>query len=747
MVRILIYPLGGGLPQTVDLEGPDALADALVLDLRPTDAENVLKGGATEYSFDAPQTPSNRAIFDDWQHYQRDAGTAYLYRDAVLEVNGFPARLGKIALMSTTDDVARLTMFFDSEDPFRNLQDLRVNQLEWDVVFSSEIDNLASGGFPLGSLFPNFFNGGKNAVTIPAKLRSWPLEGTDRVVTNADFYPCISVKSLFYQAFQRTTPTAPASIDHLVQWSANPVFEQLAIFLNKNRDYDKEYLRRIYGVYAGTKNNTLTFFTTGGYIPAAFLFSNDSTDGFYDNNGNWTTSPGLGGYARYTAPVSGKYNFVITVKSTVNLPTGNPSYLNFRFDLNGAAGPTASGPLMLDGNTYVFTAQYNGVYLALGDYMDIMYEPLYGGFTAFGEPGTFDLLAIDVVMASNSYAAGDTAMITGAWIPSNLTVADVMRDVFRMFNLRMFWDNVRQTLAIAPARRWYNQLDNQTYSGFMAQPEVDWTDRVVEPPQEVIVERWAWDYWTVYGEPADAWLKAQSALSEVPSAGGRINTGRYGAQRNQVEIEGKAMAHIFDGTISDPANPTVMLPLLMRENHELNPIAQASLNEDDALFYLMISEPATDAEYGQIRAYNIPDTTVGFYPCCRASQVPYDYDSQTNSLTRPSLAFGDETSVNGDEIPGLLTSYHYGTITSANNGKFMKAQIRLSSVDLQTYTFDRPVRIASRLFEVLRINGKPAESDVYEVELRTIDYPDAAALEWLQNPNSPSYLVYDADPE
>ena len=83
---------------------------------------------------------------------------------------------------------------------------------------------------------------------------------------------------------------------------------------------------------------------------------------------------------------------------------------------------------------------------------------------------------------------------------------------------------------------------------------------------------------------------------------------------------------------------------------------------------------------------------------------------------------------------------------SANNGKLMKAQIRLSPVDLQTYAFDRPVRITSRLFEVLRINGKPAESDVYEVTLRTIDYPDANALTWLQNPNSPTYLNYDADP-
>ena len=103
--------------------------------------------------------------------------------------------------------------------------------------------------------------------------------------------------------------------------------------------------------------------------------------------------------------------------------------------------------------------------------------------------------------------------------------------------------------------------------------------------------------------------------------------------------------------------------------------------------------------------------------------------------------------MNGNAIPGLISNYHFGTIASANNGKYMKAQIRLMSVDLQTYTFDRPIRIASRLFEVLRINGKPAESDVYEVELRTIDYADAAALQWLQNPNSPSYLNYDADPE
>jgi hypothetical protein len=349
-------------------------------------------------------------------------------------------------------------------------------------------------------------------------------------------------------------------------------------------------------------------------------------------------------------------------------------------------------------------------------------------------------------MQSSSYAAGSTPMLSGGWIPSNLTVADVMRDVFRMFNLRMFWDNVRQTMAIGPARRWYNQLDATAYSGFMAQPETDWTDRVVEPPQEVIVERWAWDYWTVYGEPADAWLKAQSALSEVPSAGGRINTGRYGSQRNQVEIEGKAMAHIFDGTISDPLYPVVMLPMLLREDHTLDPIGQTSFNTDDSLFYLMLGRPELFMENGSIRTYDIISTTEQYSPCWRASQVPYDYDTNRNAFTRPSLAFGDEASVNGNPIPGLLSNYHFGTIASANNGKYMKAQIRLSSVDLQTYTFDRPIRIASRLFEVLRINGKPAESDVYEVELRTIDYPDVAALQWLQNPNSPTYLTYYADP-
>jgi hypothetical protein len=238
IVKIKIYPIGGGMPQLIDIEGPDALADALVLDLRPTDAENVLKGGATEYSFDAPQTPSNRLIFDDWQNYQRDAGTAYLYRDAVLEVDGFPARLGKLALMSTTDEVARLTMFFDSEDPFRNLQDLRVNELNWDT-HETDLNSLTNNA--------NYFNGSSNVITIPAKLRSWPLDGNgDRVATNADFYPCISVKSLFYQAFQRTTPTAPASIDWDAQWTAAANFENLVIFLNKNNDYDKEYLRRIF---------------------------------------------------------------------------------------------------------------------------------------------------------------------------------------------------------------------------------------------------------------------------------------------------------------------------------------------------------------------------------------------------------------------------------------------------------------------------------------------------------------------
>jgi len=733
MVRILIYPIGGGLPLTVDLEGPDALSDALVLDLRPTDAENVLKGGATEYSFDAPQTPSNRAIFDDWQHYQRDAGTAYLYRDAVLEVNGFPARLGKIALMSTTEDVARLTMFFDSEDPFRNLQDLRVNELDWDVVPDTDMGLLVRGGFPL--LQPDFFNGGKNVVTIPAKLRSWPLDGTNRVVTNADFYPCISVKSIFYQAFQRTTPTAPASIDHIAQWTDSNVFKNLVIFLNKNNEYDREYLRRAFGALAGQLNFTLTVPAGLVYNGPATFINNDSTDGFYDNNGDYDTAT-----ATYTAPYDGEYSFEVVFEMGPNFPAGtNIMYLSFV--KNAVVYLALIGPNMTNGNEYVFRFLAENVPMVAGDTMRFDWFSSSTG-------GTWELASVKATigMQASSYAAGSTPMLTGGWIPSNLTVADVMRDVFRMFNLRMFWDNVRQKLAIAPARRWYNQLDNATYTGFMANVETDWTDRVVEPPQEVIVERWAWDYWTIYGDAPDAWLKKQSALSEVPSAGGRINTGRYSAQRNEVQIEGKAMAHIFDGSVSDPSNPIVMLPMLLREDHTLDPIGQTNFNTDDSVFYLMVSNRATAAEYGRLRVYDIPTTASSLLTTCQASQIPYDWNSQINTLTRPSLAFGDEASANGNPIPGLLSNYHYGTIMSANNGKYMKAQIRLSSVDLQTYTFDRPVRIASRLFEVLRINGKPAESDIYQVELRTIDYPDADALQWLQNPNSPTYLTYYADP-
>jgi hypothetical protein len=728
MVRILIYPIGGGLPVTVDVEGPDSLTDALVLDLRPTDAENVLKGGATEYSFDCPQTPSNRAIFDDWQHYQRDAGTAYLYRDAVLEVDGFPARLGKIALMSATDEIARCTMFFDSEDPFRNLQDLRVNQLDWDVVEDTTIAGLIS---------INYFLGTTNVCTIPAKLRSWPLNGTDRVVTNADFYPCISVKSLFYQAFQRTTPTAPASIDYLSQWTDNAVFENLVIFLNKNRDYDKAYLLRIYGVYAGAPSPfVLTSAFPATFFPMDFLSS--ETAPFFDHNGNWSVVPAT--QARYTAPLSGVYRFNVTI-STSNDYTGIQGFIQCRASLNAVPYPVQTSPDLAN-NAATFTFTFANIQMAGADTMDFDYA-----FLAI--PGTITILSavINIEMQEDSYAAGNTALITGALVSSDLTVADVFRDVFRMFNLRMFWDNVRQTMAIGPARRWYNQLNGATYSGFMAQPETDWTDRVVEPPQEVIVERWAWDYWTVYGEPADAWLKAQSALSEVPSAGGRIDTGREGAQRNLTEMEGKPMAHIFDATVSDPTYPTVMLPMLLREDHTTDPIGQTSFNTDDSLFYLTVSPFATASAYGRVRTYDIQSTTQNYNGCVRGSQIPYDYNTNQNTFVRPSLGFGDETSVNGNAIPGLISNYHFGTIASANNGKYMKAQIRLSSVDLQTYTFDRPIRIASRLFEVLRINGKPAESDVYEVELRTIDYPDAAALQWLQNPNSASYLTYDADPE
>lgn len=731
MVRVLVYPIGGGVPVTLDFEAADSLSDALVLDLRPTDAENVLKGGATEYSFDVPQTPINRAVFDDWQNYQRDAGTAVLYRDGMLEVDGFPARLGKIALMSATDEVARLTMFFDSEDPFRALQDLRVNELDWDVVDSTLVADLANNT----GIF------GRNVMTAPAKLRSWPVDGNgDRVVTNADFYPCIFVKDIFYQALQRTTPTAPSTLDFIQQWCGEWPFERLVIFLNKNRDYDKEYLRRLYGVYAGAPAPfVLTGVFPAAYVPMDFLSS--EAPPFYDNNGDWSVIPAT--QARYTAPYAGTYNFNITIK-TDNDFAGLVGVIACIGSLNAVPYPVQQSPDLVN-NAATFTFTFANIQMAAGDTMDFQYS-----FVGSPFPITILSATITIEMQADSYAAGTTAMITGAWIPRDWSVADVFRDVFRMFNLRMFWDSVRQTMAIAPARRWSTQIPflPQTNSGFMTQPETDWTDLVVEPPSEVVAERWAWDYWLLHREPADAWLKAQSALSEVRSAGGRINTGRDGAQRNEVELEnGAAMAHIFDATISNPANPTVMLPMLLSKDHTLDPIGQTNFYEDDTLFYAMYSESELAVEYGQIRCYEITTNSTTYLNSYRISQVPYDWNTNVNTFRRPSLAFGDETSVNGNPIPGLISNYHFGTIASANNGKLMKAYIRLSSVALQTYTFDRPVRIGPRIFEVLRINGKPAESDIYEVTLQTIDYPDTAALQWLQNPNTATYLTYDADPE
>jgi hypothetical protein len=623
-------------------------------------------------------------------------------------------------------------MFFDSEDPFRNLQDLRVNELDWSVVQSDSIGVMAMN--------TGYFNGTQNVATIPAKLRSWPLDGNgDRVVTNADFYPCISVKSLFYQAFQRTTPTAPASIDWDAQWTAAANFENLVIFLNKNNDYDKEYLRRIYGVFAGQKNFTLTVGAGVVNNGATSFIDNDSTEGFYDNPGAYTFGPGL---SRFTAPVAGTYRFNISFQTGDVWPAGL-NQMGFRFLLNAVLLSAQTGPNMFNGTSYVFTFTAANVQMAAGDTMDFEWVS-----ASVGGVWPIETVGLTVEMQADSYAAGTTPIITGALVPSDLSVADVMRDVFRMFNLRMFWDNVRQRLSIAPARRWNNQLTGGTASnaGFMWADPVDWTAQVVEPPQETIVDRAAWDYWLQYADPADAWLKEQSAISEVPSAGGRINAGFYGSQRNVTEMEGAAMAHIFDATVSDPAYPVVMLPMLLSQNHETDPVGQTSFNTDNTLFYLYINPQLDFPQSGGLRCYDITGANTLYYTCSAGSQIPYDYDSTINNFVRPSLAFGDEVSKNGDPIPGLISNYHLGTITSMTKGKLMKAQIRLSPVDLQTYTFDRPVRITSRLFEVLRINGKPAESDVYEVTLRTIDYPDAEVVGWLQNPNSPSYLTYYADP-
>jgi hypothetical protein len=334
-------------------------------------------------------------------------------------------------------------------------------------------------------------------------------------------------------------------------------------------------------------------------------------------------------------------------------------------------------------------------------------------------------------------------VITGALIPPSLKVADVLKDVFQMFNLRMFWDTFEQSMSIAPVRKWANAWDETTQNGFIDNPEEDWTAYLVTPPLEIRAERYAWDYTLRHSDPVDGWLILESDSANPPQAAARLITGRAGAQPQVTEISGAAMAHIFDGTISDPANPRVMLPMLLNESHLNNPTGQQEFATDDSIFYLFVQQPGTAGTYGQIRTYDIATTIEAYYTSVRAWQIPYDYNSGLGCARRASLGFGTESSINGDQLAGLMPVFHASTLKTANDGKLIKCRMKLDPVTLQTFKFDRPIRVMGRLFEVLFIAGQPADGWVYEVTMRTIDYPTTEDVAQITAPTTPSYLLYE----
>jgi hypothetical protein len=87
--------------------------------------------------------------------------------------------------------------------------------------------------------------------------------------------------------------------------------------------------------------------------------------------------------------------------------------------------------------------------------------------------------------------------------------------------------------------------------------------------------------------------------------------------------------------------------------------------------------------------------------------------------------------------------FHASTLKTANDGKLIKCRMKLDPVTLQTFKFDRPIRVMGRLFEVLFIAGQPADGWVYEVTMRTIDYPTVEDVAQITAPTTPSYLLYE----
>ena len=697
------------------INGTEAEVDASTLSLAidyavEGDQPGKVRGAHTKRAVSLPATSVNRGIFEDIQRPTAVVDEAANLLPARIEVSGLPVLNGRAQLSEATFTAQngqptgyKVAFYGANADWFSRIKDLRVRDLTWGSINLDRAEIETDGN--------NVYTDGY--CTCLVKWKSWEREDS---VHHIEHSVGLFVKFILTEAFKSLGYTV------IGDFPATDLFERLVIPLPL-RPYDMDFAEeQVNGRFSLSTPQVINHLA--GVSETTLELDDDSTYPNFDTGGNFDT-----GTYTYTCPARGYYRFTYGITLSLGSHTPDPAD-QYQLFVNVNAG------LLV----ILLSEQFDGVYYFESNW----YELQEGDLVTFSfQAGTADDVDITV---SDFYikldyekrdVLEDELLELAYLIPPEWLVKDVILDLVTVFGVVIDTDPAAATIRIEPRDRYalqerYPSEVSTVFDGYyLSSSATDKTAQVETrraSSMQLITDLnryYILDYYT--DDETIGNLQAESGLRLY---GSRYDFGanRFPAGETVVETNFFAKTYMgYDSAIVSSASTVIpYLPIIYDSDYRLDD--EATDFPDDFAPRLLYFAGRRAGLDGTINLYNTGTSASSAYDY----PAVFVFNENDTGGYDPSLAFSNETTSNGTEVPGLMQRFHLQQLKRLEGGRRYTFPVRWHTMEINDLSFRRKVFIDGAMFILEKLEAfNPLSDGLTETVLLKDEIPllaDAAKV-------------------
>lgn len=627
-------------------------------------------GISTERSISLPCSKVNDPIFSFWQQSQIDSETGTEFKAAYMDTDGIPVLIGRSQLRGvnakrsqygTNGASYNVALFGGNLDWIVRLGDTRLKDLALGDFTHLFHDGQVEMGF--GANYPTF-----NIGYTLLKTQDWKVVSGKTCADFSNCTPFIFIPTLVKRIFSYLGMTVNSEF-LFNTWLGKRLILPIILPNRTPAEYGEEYLN-----VRAERASTRSYIPIIGTVAQGIDFDSQTYTPPQPPNPLVISDPFAGGSAKYTAPMTGYYNFKVTVRLDNIVGSFN---FQFGFTSTVAASVFAVSPAS-NGKEVTYSKV---LYLAQGDTTYLL--------TKSPSVGTsFDITYAILEVTGEAEFAYNT-VIDFRFLMKDWKVRDFLKGLGELFNLQYETDVAGNSVTIEPKNDYLEKAPpatSQINSGFLRTPTKD--SNYKWDISKGSVDRFdAIENITSFRFKKDGNDKTLNAIEQ--DGGFTLYESRYSRDENRFKtgIQDRenvffaATLHIFDLSIkTDSSKKTPLLPIVWAEDY--SEITTSEERIDDYVPRILIFKGHSGVDEAKFNYYRTSPSAI------IEKEQPIAYQVNYNDTTGfdPALSYCDQT-VNELVVFGLAKIFYLQDMARTRSSRTRECYMNLSPVDIMGLSF------------------------------------------------------------